>query len=57
MDSDLRNSKSLKRKGIIYVLFILGCIALPAVINLAYSSEGKELPLFQHFRHTGPKIS
>ena len=33
-------------------MFILHCIALPAVINLARLSEGKELPLFQHFRST-----
>ena len=28
------------------------CIALPAVINLARSTDGDELPLFQHFRST-----
>ena len=27
-------------------------IALPAVIQLVRLSEGKELPLFQHFRST-----
>ena len=27
-------------------------IALPAVIHLVHLSEGKELPLFQHFRST-----
>ena len=30
----------------------LHCIALPAVINLARLSEGKELSRFQHFRST-----
>ena len=33
-------------------MFILHCIALPAMINLARLSEGKELSLFQHFRRT-----
>ena len=33
-------------------MFILHCIALPAVINLARLSEGKKLRLFQHFRST-----
>ena len=33
-------------------MFILHFIALPAVIHLVCLSEGKELPLFQHFRST-----
>ena len=39
-------------KGLICALFILACIALPAVINLVHLSVGKELTLFQHFRST-----
>ena len=38
--------------GLICALIILHCIALPAVIHLAYLSEGKDLPRFQHFRST-----
>ena len=36
----------------ICALFILHFIALPAVIHLVRSSEGKELPWFQHSRST-----
>ena len=38
-------SESPKLKGLICALFILHCIPLPAVIHLALSSEGEELPL------------
>ena len=33
-------------------MFILHVIALPAVIHQVRLSEGKEVPLFQHFRST-----
>ena len=33
-------------------VIILHCTALPAVIQLALSPEGDELPFFQHFRST-----
>ena len=45
-------SESLKLKGLICALFNLYCVVLPSMINLACRSEGKELPLFQHFRST-----
>ena len=38
--------------ALIFALFILHVIALPAVIHLVCLSEGKELPRLQHFRST-----
>ena len=46
----LETQRIIELKVLICALFILHCIALPTVINLAPSSEGEELPLFQHFR-------
>ena len=36
----------------VFKKFFLHCMTLPAVINLALSFEGEELPLFRHFRRT-----